>query len=161
MGGTNLNFMEKIFMGASQTTTFSPSKVSRYTVPFQKDVCLTKWCDCNTSYLELNLAIALVIAESHYASGVIVALLLEGVIIIMELNMAVASLYYPLGCSFFLVVTLTIVVLGFYMYYYMSTAQGWGRGGWMVKTMWAGTDLYMNTNLLSQSSQLWGVLYMM
>ena len=33
---------------------------------------------------ELNLAIALVIAESHYASGVIVALLLEGVIIIMD-----------------------------------------------------------------------------
>ena len=63
-------------------------------------VCLTKWCDCNTSYLELNLAIALVIAESHYASGVIVALLLEGVILIMELNMAVASLYYLLGRSF-------------------------------------------------------------
>ena len=81
MGGTNLNFMDKIFTGASQTTTFSPSKISRYTVPFQKDVCLTKWCDCSTSYLELNLAIALVIAESHYASGVIVALLLEGVII--------------------------------------------------------------------------------
>ena len=90
-----LNFMDKIFTGASQTTTFSPSKVSRYTLPFQKDVCLTKWCDCSTSYLELNLAIALVIAESHYVSGVIVALLLEGVIIIMELNMAVASLYYP------------------------------------------------------------------
>ena len=70
--------MDKIFTDASQTTTFSPSKVSRYTVPFQKDVCLTKWCDCSTSYLEL---IALVIAESHYASGVIVALLLEGVII--------------------------------------------------------------------------------
>ena len=34
-------------------------------------------------------------------------------------------------------------------------------GGGMVRTMWAGTDLYMNTNLLSQSSQLWGVLYMM
>ena len=29
------------------------------------------------------------------------------------------------------------------------------------RTMWAGTDLYMNTNLLSQSSQLWGVLYYM
>ena len=41
---------------------------------------------------ELNLAIALVIAESHYASGVIVALLLEGIV---ELNMVVASLYYP------------------------------------------------------------------
>ena len=100
MGGTNLNFMDKIFTGASQTRTFSPSKVSRYTVPFQKDVCLTKWCDCSTSYLELNLAIALVIAESHYASGMIVALLLEGIIIIMELNMAVASLYYPLGRDF-------------------------------------------------------------
>ena len=61
-------------------------------------VSLTKWCDCSTSstsYLELNLAIALVIAESRYASSVIVALLLERVIIIMELNMATASLYYP------------------------------------------------------------------
>ena len=92
--------MDKIFTGASQTTTFSPSKVSRYTVSFQKDVCLTKWCDFSTSYLELNLAIALVIAESHYASGVIVALLLEGVIIIMELNMAVTSLSHPLDRSF-------------------------------------------------------------
>ena len=106
MGGTNLNFMDKIFTDASQTTTFSPSKVSRYTVPFQKDMCLTKWCDCST--LELHLAIALIIAESRYASGVIVALLLEGVIIIMELNMAVASLSYPYhwavvfpcGCSY-------------------------------------------------------------
>ena len=81
-----LNFMDKIFTGASQTTTFSPSNVSRYTVPFQKDVCLTKWCDCTTSYLELNLAIALVIAESHYASGVIVALLLEGILLLYEHN---------------------------------------------------------------------------
>ena len=57
-------------------------------------VSLTKWCDCSTNYEGTKLTIALVIAESHYASGVIVTLLLEGVIIIMELNMAVASLYY-------------------------------------------------------------------
>ena len=42
---------------------------------------LTKWCDCSTNYEGTKLAIALVIAESHYASGVIVALLLEEVII--------------------------------------------------------------------------------
>ena len=36
--------------------------------------------------MQLNLTIALVIAESHYASGVIVARFLEEVIIIMELN---------------------------------------------------------------------------
>ena len=71
-------------------------------------VSLTKWCDCSTNYEGTKLAIALVIAESHYASGVIVSLLLEEVIIIMELNMAVASLYYPYhravifscGCSY-------------------------------------------------------------
>ena len=71
-------------------------------------VSLTKWCDCSTNSEGTKLAIALVIAESHYASGVIVALLLEGVIIIMELNMAVASLSYPYyrtmvfscGCSY-------------------------------------------------------------
>ena len=98
--------MDKAFK--AQTIKFMKVSLYTVTVPFQKDVCLTKWCDCSTSYLELNLAIALVIAESHYASGVIVALLLEGVIIIMELNMAVASLYYPYhramvfscGCSY-------------------------------------------------------------
>ena len=56
-------------------------------------VSLTKWCDCSTNYEGTKFAIALVIAESHYASGVIVALLLEGVIIIMELNMAVYSIF--------------------------------------------------------------------
>ena len=109
---------------------FLPQKVSRYTVPFQKDVCFTKWCDCSTSYLELNLAIVLVIAESHCASGVIVALLLEGVRIIMELIPKHGSSIFVLsiGACFFLVVALTVVVLG--LDHYTSTAQGGGRGGW-------------------------------
>ena len=89
--------MDKTFTDGSQTIKFM--KFSRYTVTVyhskRMHVSLTKWCDCSTNYEGTKLAIALVIAESHYASGVIVALFLEGVIIIMELNMAVASLYYP------------------------------------------------------------------
>ena len=44
--------------------------------------------------------------------------------------MTVASLYYPYHRPpwFFLVVALTVVVLG--LDHYTSTAQGGGRGGW-------------------------------
>ena len=45
-------------------------------------------------------------------------------VIIMELNIAIAFLYHPLGHD----IILSVIVLGFD--YYVSAAQGGGRGGW-------------------------------
>ena len=84
--------MDKTFTGGSQTKFMKFFSVKSFllygTIPKACMSVSLSGVIVALIIIELNLVIALVIAESHYASGVIVALLLEGVIIIMELNMA-------------------------------------------------------------------------